>query len=290
MKIWLDGRLVDRDEAKLSVFDHGTLYGDGVFEGIRIYNGQIFQARAHLDRLFDSAAKIRLTIPYTKRQILDAMLSTIAANGQTDGYIRLVVTRGVGNLGLNPGKCPRAGVFIIADVIELFPPEMYETGMPVILAKTLRTSPRMVDPSVKSLNYLNNILAKIECADAGVAEALMLNEHGDIAEGTGDNVFIVERGRVITPPPSAGILLGVTRGVVMNLCRVNNIPVAEENVSPARLRDADECFLTGTAAEIISVSKVDDQLIGEGKTGPVTHQLMAAFHEFIRAEKPQYDV
>jgi len=283
MKVWLDGQLVDKADATLSVFDHGTLYGDGVFEGIRVYGGKIFQCQAHVDRLFASASKIRLAIPYTKEQIVSAMEQTLAANGVTDGcYIRLVVTRGSGTLGLSPNRCPRGSVFVIADQIELYPREMYEHGMPVIIAKTRRTSATMLDPSVKSLNYLNNIMAKIEAIDAGVGEAIMLNERGEVSEATGDNIFIVKDGTVLTPPVSAGILQGVTRRVVMELCAANGIPCREQAMTTDDLHAADECFLTGTAAEVIPVTKIDNRPIAAGTVGPISRHLIAAFHAFIR--------
>jgi branched-chain amino acid aminotransferase len=282
MKIWFNGQLVDKQDAKISVYDHGLLYGDGVFEGIRVYSGKIFECQAHMNRLFESARKIRMEIPYSKEQLVDAQYQTIQANGVRDAYIRLVVTRGEGGLGLNPNKCSRPNVFIIVDGIELFPPKLYETGMPVIIAKTVRTSPSMLDPSVKSLNYLNNILGKIECNDAGVSEAILLNAEGNVAEGTGDNVFLVKQGKLITPPGSAGILMGVTRGVVIRLAGQMGIEVIEKNLKPAELETADEMFLTGTAAEIIPVSQVDGKKIGQGKTGPVTQKLLQAFRELIR--------
>jgi branched-chain amino acid aminotransferase len=282
MKIWLDGQLVDKSDAKLSVFDHGLLYGDGVFEGIRVYHGTIFECDAHMDRLFRSADRIRLKMPFTRQQIVDGLHQTLQANNRRDGYIRLVVTRGPGTLGLNPAKCPRGSVFIIADSIELYPRALYETGMPVIIAKTVRTAARMVDPSVKSLNYLNNIMARIECNDAGVAEAIMLNEHGKVAEGTGDNVFIVRGGKLMTPPAEAGVLLGVTRGVVLKLSRELGIPAAEQEFGPEELMGADECFLTGTAAEVISVCKINGKPVGSGTRGPVTLRLHEAFHQYIR--------
>jgi len=281
MKVWLDGELVDKDDAKLSVYDHGTLYGDGVFEGIRIYGGKIFQCQAHVDRLYDSAKAIRLAIPYTKQEIVDAMYATLRANGLNDGYIRLVVTRGAGTLGVSPFTCPRPTVYVIADQIVLYPDEMYENGMAVIIAKTIRTSARMLNPGVKTLNYLNNIIAKIEAVDAGVAEAIMFNDEGHVAECTGDNLFIVEAGKVVTPPLSAGILPGITRDVVLRLARADNVPVAEDNIDGERLLAADECFLTGTAAEVISVTKIDQTRIGDGKAGPVTRKLLAAFREYI---------
>ena len=281
MKVWLDGKLVDKADAKLTVYDHGTLYGDGVFEGIRVYGGKIFQCKAHVDRLFDSAKAIRLAIPYTKQEVTDAMYETLEVNGLTDAYIRLVVTRGPGTLGLSPFKCPAPSVYIITDQIVLYPKEMYDHGMAVIISRTIRTSVRMLNPAIKSLNYLNNILAKIEAIDAGVAEAIMINEHGHVAECTGDNLFIVESGRVVTPPLSAGILPGITRGVVISLAGKADVPLAEEDIPVPRLHGADECFLTGTAAEVIAVTKIDDRLIGDGRVGPVTQKLCAAFREYV---------
>ncbi|HUS91456.1 MAG TPA: branched-chain-amino-acid transaminase [Phycisphaerae bacterium] len=281
MKVWLNGKLVDEADAKVSVFDHGTLYGDGVFEGIRVYGGRIFHSDAHVDRLFHSAKEIRLAIPYTKQEIVDAMYEAVRANDIQGGYIRLVVTRGAGTLGLSPFKCPAPNVFVIADQITLYPKEMYDNGMAVIIAKALRTSPRMLNPGIKSLNYLNNIMAKIEAIDAGVAEAIMLNEHGNVAECTGDNLFIVEGGTAVTPPLSAGILPGITRAVVMDLAKQNGVPLVEEDIPAARLRAADECFLTGTAAEVIAVTKIDDQLVGDGTVRPVTRKLCEAFRAYI---------
>ena len=284
MKVWLNGSLVDSREAAISVFDHGVLYGDGVFEGIRIYGGRIFECEAHVERLFRSARVIRLAIPYTKQEIVEAMNETIGANELTGGgYVRLVVTRGAGTLGLSPFKCPTPNVFVIADQIALYPKEMYDNGMAVIIAKTVRTSLRMLDPSVKSLNYLNNIMAKIEAIDAGVGEAIMLNESGLVAECTGDNIFIVEGGKVVTPPLSAGILPGITRSVVLRLAGELGMPAAEEEVSVERLMGAAECFLTGTAAEVISVTKIDGQAVGDGNAGPVTQKLHAAFNEYIES-------
>jgi branched-chain amino acid aminotransferase len=287
MKVWLNGRLVEKRSAKLSVFDHGTLYGDGVFEGIRVYGGKIFQTKAHIDRLFRSAEVIRLAIPYTKQQLIDATYRTLRANRRSDAYVRMAVTRGEGTLGLNPNKCLKPSVFIIVDSIELYPPEMYETGMPVIVAKTIRTSPRSLNPAAKTLNYLNNILAKIECVNAGASEAVMLNEHGNVAEATGDNVFIVKDGRLITPPASAGILMGVTRAVVMKLAGRLGIAMEEKDFAPDALYAADECFMTGTAAEVIAVTRIDGRTIGGGQAGPVTRKLMAAFREFIRSPEAE---
>jgi len=284
MKVWMNGELLDKADAKLSVFDHGLLYGDGVFEGIRIYGGKIFQCDAHLERLFASARKVRLAVPYGKMELTDAMKQTLSVNGLTDGYIRLAVTRGVGTLGLNPFQCSNPTVFVIADYIQLYPKDLYEHGMPVIISRTVRTSARMLDPSIKSLNYLNNILAKIECIDAGANEAIMLNEAGNISEATGDNVFIVKGGALYTPPPGAGILLGITRAVVISIALRMNINVEEKDITPGDLYDADECFLTGTAAEVIPVTSVDGKSIGGGRVGAVTRKLFNAFHAFIRSQ------
>jgi branched-chain amino acid aminotransferase len=280
MKVWLNGELLDKSDAKISVFDHGVLYGDGVFEGIRIYSGRIFECRAHLDRLYESAQRIRLQIPYTKQELNDAMVSTMRANQRTEGYIRLVVTRGQGTLGMNPFHCCEPNVFIIVDSIALYPPEMYEGGMEVIVANTRRCSPDMLDPQVKSLNYLNNIRAKVECVEAGVPEAIMLNHLGHVAECTGDNLFLVEDGALVTPPPESGILKGVTRGVVMRLASRENIDVKEEPLELSRLYQGQECFLTGTAAEVIPVTKIDSRPIGDGQVGPITRKLIEAFYDF----------
>jgi len=285
MKIWLDGKLVDESDAKLSVLDHGTLYGDGVFEGIRVYNRRIFQCRAHIDRLFESARRIRLAIPMTKQELIDAMNETVRADECENGYIRLVVTRGRGTLGLNPFKCPKPSVFIIAADIALYPREMYDNGMAVIIAKTVRCSANMIDPGIKSLNYLNNICARIEAVDAGVAEAIMLNNKGEVTECTGDNIFIVTGGRVATPQADAGILMGITRGVVIRLAGKLGIEVTEGSITPDDLYAADECFLTGTAAEVISVTRIDGHVIGDGRPGPVTQKLLAAYREFIASDE-----
>jgi len=279
VKIWINGILVDKDAATVSVLDHGLLYGDGVFEGIRVYAGRIFELDAHLDRLVASARTIRLEVPYGRAAIAQAMADTVKANGLREGYIRLLVTRGAGTLGLDADKCSGGSVIIIADQVALYPQEMYDNGMAVIIARTRRIAPNMLDPSAKSLNYLNNILAKVEAQDAGVAEAIMLNADGDVAEATGDNIFIVRGGEVVTPPPAAGILIGVTRCVVMNLCGQLGIPLAERRVAPEDLYAADECFLTGTAAEVIAVTKVDGRTIGTGRPGPVTQKLLKAFRE-----------
>ena len=283
MKVYLNGNLVERQDAKLTVFDHGTLYGDGVFEGIRAYGGKVFQCQAHIDRLYESAKQIRLAIPQTKQELIEAIHETLKANGIKNGYVRVAVTRGEGTLGLNPFECLAPNVFIIADQIALYPDDMYENGMAVIVAKTVRISPQMLNPSIKSLNYLNNTLAKIEAIDAGVAEAVMLNADGNIAECTGDNIFIVKDSCVLTPPVSAGILVGITRGVVMELCKKLGIKFAEKDFAPDELYAADECFLTGTAAEVIAVTRIDGRIIGNGQAGPITHKLLTAFHEYIKS-------
>lgn len=282
LKIWLDGELLEKPGAKVSVYDHGLLYGDGVFEGIRVYSGRIFESKAHLDRLYASAQAIRLQIPYTAKELEDAMYQTVKANGFADCYIRLVVTRGEGYLGISPAKCAKASVFIIADTIEMYPREMYEKGMGIITATVTRCHPNSIPPRVKSLNYLNNILAKVEAIDAGVPEALLLNQEGNVAECTGDNIFIVRRGQVQTPQTSDGILEGVTRGVILKLCAKLGIPCVEKTLQRYDVYTADECFLTGTAAEVIPVTKIDSRTIGDGQVGPVTRRLLEAFHKFIR--------
>jgi branched-chain amino acid aminotransferase len=286
LKIWLDGRLVEKADAKISVYDHGLLYGDGLFEGIRQYHGRIFECEAHLRRLFDSAKAIRLTIPYTASQLKAAIEETARANNFTDCYIRLVVTRGVGYLGLNPNKCANPSVFIITDTIEMYPKEVYDKGMAVITSSVVRNHPNALPARVKSLNYLNNILAKIEAVDAGVSEAIMLNQEGNVAECTGDNVFTVKDGAVATPTTHDGILEGVTRQVILTLCRKNGIPCSEKTLQRHDLYVADECFLTGTGAEVVPVTKIDGRPIGSGEPGPITRNLIEAFRKYIR-ENPE---
>ena len=282
MKIWMDGRLVDKADAKVSVFDHGLLYGDGVFEGIRMYHGRIFECAAHLDRLFQSAKAIRLNIPLTREQLRAAMEETAKSNNFTDCYIRLVVTRGVGSLGLSPVRCEKPSVFVITDLLELYPREMYDKGMAVITSSLCRNHPNALPARIKSLNYLNNILAKIEAIDAGVPEAIMLNYQGNVAECTADNIFIVRGGQVQTPTTSDGILEGVTRQVIIDLCRQRQIPVIEKVLQRHDLYVADECFLTGTGAEVIAVTTIDGRPIGTGQPGPITRQLTEAFHRRTR--------
>jgi len=282
-KVWLNGELVPRDEAKISVFDHGLLYGDGVFEGIRSYGGKVFRLKEHVRRLFDSAKGIRLAIPMTPEKLAGAITETLEANGLKDAYIRVVVTRGVGTLGLDPNRCQSPTVFIITDRIELYPPELYENGLEIITAATMRNHPNAVNPRLKSLNYLNNILAKIEAIDAGTLEAVMLNHQGFVAECTGDNLFIVRDGVLFTPPISAGILEGITRDEILAIAEDFGIKVREENLTRHDLYVADECFLTGTAAEVVPVVRIDKRTIGDGHPGPVTKRLLEEFHRRTRA-------
>jgi len=282
-KVWLNGELVKREEAKISVFDHGLLYGDGVFEGIRSYNGRVFRLQEHIRRLFDSAKGIRLAIPLAADELAKAVADTLQANGLKDAYIRVVVTRGTGTLGLDPNRCREPNVFIITDKIVLYPPELYENGLEIITAATMRNHPNAVNPRLKSLNYLNNILAKIEAIDAGTLEAVMLNHQGFVAECTGDNLFIVRDGVLFTPPIAAGILEGITRDEIIAIAAASGIKVREENLTRHDLYVADECFLTGTAAEVVPVVRIDKRTIGDGKPGPVTTRLLEEFHRRTRA-------
>ncbi len=282
--IYLNGSFVPEEEAKISVFDHGFLYGDGVFEGIRAYHGKVFRLGEHIDRLYDSAKAINLEIPLTKDEMIEVVCETCRRNNLTDAYIRLVVSRGAGDLGLDPRKCPRPTIVNIASSITLYPEELYQTGLTVITVPTRRNIPEGVNPRIKSLNYLNNIMAKIEANIAGVPEAVMLNQEGFVAECTGDNIFIVKNGVLKTPPPYAGILEGVTRNAVIELAQKRGIPVAEVMLPRYDLFTADECFLTGTAAELIPVTKVDDRVIGNGKPGPIFLQLLEDFHELVKVD------
>jgi branched-chain amino acid aminotransferase len=282
LKVWIDGKLVYKADAKISVYDHGLLYGDGVFEGIRIYNGKIFECEAHMKRLYDSAKSIRLTIPIAVDAFCKAIYDTVQANNFKDCYVRAVVTRGAVDLGLDPRKSKAATVFIIADLIDVYPKEMYEKGMSVITSSYIRNHPNSCPPRVKSLNYLNNILAKIEANDAGVPEAIMLNHDGNVAECTADNVFIVRDGQVQTPTTADGILEGVTRKVIIDLCRKNNIPIVEKVIQRHDLFVSDEMFVTGTAAEVMPVTKVDGRVIGTGEAGPLTKRLLDLFRGYIR--------
>ncbi len=284
LKIWMDTGLVEETDARVSVFDHGLLYGDGVFEGIRVYDGKVFELDAHLKRLFESALAIRLSIPMTREQMVNAVETTVNANGVVDGYIRLVVTRGVGTLGLNPFACKDGCVFIIAATIQLYPEELYEKGMKVISATTVRNHPLALPPQAKSLNYLNNILAKIEALDSHVPEAVMYNHEGYVAEATGDNVFIVRDNIIYTPPAEAGSLEGITRAVVIRLARHEGLQIIEKNLTRHDLYVCDEFFLTGTAAEVIGVVEIDGRTIGDGKPGPVTRRLREKFYAYARGD------
>jgi branched-chain amino acid aminotransferase len=274
MKVYIDGRYYDEKSAKISVFDHGLLYGDGVFEGIRAYNGRVFKLAEHIERLFYSAKAILLTLPMSADEIADAVLETCRKNKIRDGYIRLVVTRGRGTLGLNPNSCKDPSIIIIAGKIQLYPPEFYEKGLEIVTVPTVRNLHGAVNPAIKSLNYLNNILAKIEANNAGCEEAIMLNAEGYVAECTGDNLFLVRKGELLTPPLSAGALHGITRNTVMELAAASGMRVSEPNLTRYDVFNADECFLTGTGAELAPVVKVD----GRGKPGRVTRELVRAYH------------
>jgi len=280
--IFMNDKLVPEDEARVSVFDHGLLYGDGVFEGLRSYAGKVFRLDAHLDRLWASARAICLEIPLAKEAVAKAVIDTLAANKLSDGYIRLVVTRGAGSLGLDPNRTKNPQVIVIADTISLYPAEFYEQGLRIVTAATQRTQSAALSPRIKSLNYLNNIMAKLEGLQAGCVEALMLNHKGEVAECTGDNIFIVRSGRLLTPPPDAGILEGITRNAVMELAVAGGIDCREATLTRHDLYTADECFLTGTAAEVIPVVDIDGRKIGAGKPGPVTTRLKSDFHKLVR--------
>ncbi|MEK7291491.1 MAG: branched-chain-amino-acid transaminase [Planctomycetota bacterium] len=282
LKIYINGQILPQEDAKISVFDHGLLYGDGVFEGIRAYNGKIFTLEEHLDRLYDSATAISLKIPMTKAELADAIKNTMEANNMKDSYIRLVVTRGVGKLGLDPNKCATPQIIIITDTIELYSKALYEKGLDVVTVTTIRNHFSALDPKIKSLNYLNNILAKIESIQAGAGEALMLNKDGYVAECAGDNIFIYKNKTLLTPPTSAGILVGITRNVVMKLAAEMEIKVKEELITRYDLYIAEECFLTGTAAEIIPVVKIDGRTIGTGKPGKITSDLLKRYRDLTR--------
>lgn len=278
-KVYINGKLYPKDEAKISVFDHGLLYGDGVFEGIRCYNGNVFKFSEHIDRLYDSARAISMEIQLTKDELKDAVINTLKANNLKDSYIRLVVTRGVGKLGLNPFNCTKPQIIIITDFIQLYSKELYEKGLNAIIVSTIRNHSNALNPNIKSLNYLNNILAKIECINAGATEGIMLNKDGYVAEGTGDNIFIVKNNEVLTPHASAGILIGITRNVVMELAKEAGMTVREEQLTQSDLYNADECFLTGTAAEIIPVVNLDGRKIASGEPGKVTLSLLKKYQE-----------
>jgi branched-chain amino acid aminotransferase len=282
MKIFVDGKYYDERNAKVSVFDHGLLYGDGIFEGIRAYNGRVFRLKEHIDRLFCSAKAILLKLPMSHAAIMRAVVETCRANKIRNGYIRLVVTRGVGTLGLNPNRCKRPSVIVIADKIQLYPESFYTRGMEIVTVPTTRNLHSALNPAIKSLNYLNNILAKIEANNAGCEEAIMLNAEGFVAECTGDNVFIVKDGQLFTPPLSAGALYGITRRTVMEIAEESGYQVTEPNLTRYDLFNADECFLTGTGAEIVPVTKIDGRTIGRGRPGPVTRELEEKYHALTK--------
>jgi branched-chain amino acid aminotransferase len=282
MKIYVDGKFCDEKNAKISVFDHGLLYGDGIFEGLRAYHGRVFRLKEHIDRLFYSAKAILLTIPMSHADLMKAVLETCRRNRLREGYIRLVVTRGVGTLGLNPNRCKNPSVIIIADKIQLYPEEYYKRGLDIITVPTTRNLHSALNPAIKSLNYLNNILAKIEATNGGCEEAVMLNAQGFVAECTGDNLFIVKEGKLLTPPLSAGALYGITRQTVMDLAGQAGVAVSEPNLTRYDLFNADECFLTGTGAEIVPVVKIDGRVIGTGTPGPLTRQLTESYHSLTK--------
>lgn len=283
MKVYVSGKWVDEEEAKISVFDHGLLYGDGVFEGIRIYNNRIFLLNEHIDRLYDSAKAIALTVPMDKAEMIEVVAQTCRANELADGYIRLVVTRGKGSLGLNPYLCDHPEIIVIAAKIQLYPRDLYENGLKLVTVGTVRNHPEAINPRIKSLNYLNNVLAKIEAINAGCMECLMLNHKGEVAEASGDNVFAIRNGTIMTPPSHSGALEGLTRNKVIELALEAGYEVIESPMARYDLYVADEVFLTGTAAEIISVVEIDKRPIGDGKPGSLTNRLATLYSDYARS-------
>ena len=288
LKVYINGEYFEKDRAKVSVFDHGLLYGDGVFEGIRSYNRLVFKLKEHIDRLYESSQGIMLTIPLSKEEMIKAVVATLKLNELDNAYIRLVVTRGVGDLGLDPRKCKHASVVIITDNIKLYPEKMYKEGLSIITVPTPRNIPEALNPQIKSLNYLNNILAKIEALNSGYEEALMFTAHGYVAECTGDNIFIIKDNFLITPPAFLGILKGITRACVMDIAKKSGMTVKEEVITRHNIYTADECFLTGTAAEIIPVVGVDKRVIGDGKPGKITLNLMKEFRKATKTDGVKY--
>jgi branched-chain amino acid aminotransferase len=284
MKIYLDGKFVDQADAKISVFDHGLLYGDGIFEGIRLYQGNIFRLDEHLERLEYSAKALMLKMPWSRQEIAEATCESCRQNQLTDGYIRLVVTRGVGDLGLSPWLCPKPSIFIIADKIALYPAEHYSTGLSIVTVPTRRMNAAALSPAVKSLNYLNNILAKIEARQAGALEAIMLNDQGYVAECTGDNIFIVHKGEILTPAASQGALKGITRDTIFDIAKEIGVPIREVDLTRYDVWCSDECFLTGTGAEVIPVVKLDGREIGNAKPGAITQKVLGAFRRRVLTE------
>ena len=287
LKVYIGGKLYDKADAKISVYDHGLLYGDGVFEGIRAYSGRVFRLERHVERLYESARSIHLEIPMPRSEMAQAVVDTIEANRLTDAYVRLIVTRGAGSLGLDPRRTTDPQIIIIADSISLYPAELYDHGLKIITAGTMRNHPAALNPRVKSLNYLNSIMGKIEATNAGCLEALMLNHKGEVAECTGDNIFIVRRGELHTPSLDSGILEGITRDAVIELGREAGLTVVERAMDRHDVYTADECFLTGTAAEVIPVVECDGRPIGTGKPGPITRDLLIRFHALVRGEDPR---
>lgn len=288
LKVYINGKLIEKENAKISVFDHGLLYGDGVFEGIRSYDGLVFKLKEHLDRFFESAKTLMLKVPLSRQELTRAIVHTLKANRLKDAYIRLVATRGEGDLGLDPRKCDRPTLIIITDRIVLYPKKLYHEGLEIITVPTQRNIPSAVDPQIKSLNYLNNILAKIEAVNAGKEEAIMLNPAGYVAECTGDNIFIVKQGELLTPPTHVGALRGITRLAVITIARREKIPFREEILTRHNVFNADETFLTGTAAEVIPVVKVDGRVIGNGTPGPLTLRIMKEFRKLTRTDGVRY--
>jgi branched-chain amino acid aminotransferase len=284
MIVYLDGKYVDSADAKVSVFDHGLLYGDGIFEGIRLYSGNVFRLVEHIERLEYSAKALLLDLPLTREQFIEATCETCRRNNLTDGYIRLVVTRGAGDLGLAPWLCPKPTVFIIASTIQLYPKEYYENGLAIVTVPTRRINPAALPPTIKSLNYVNNILGKIEAKQAGALEAIMLNDQGYVAECTADNLFTVHKGTIYTPSASQGALKGITRDTMFDIARALGIPIVEQNMTRYDVWCADECFLTGSGAEVIPVVKLDGRVIGTGKPGPITQKLLAEFRQRVTRE------
>ncbi len=288
--IYMNGEFVPRSQAVVSVFDHGFLYGDGVFEGIRSYSGNVFRLKEHIKRLYESAKSILLTIPLTPEEMEEAVVETLRRNRLTDAYIRVVVSRGPGDLGLDPRNCPRPNVIVIAEALQLFPEELYEKGLRIVTVSTRRNNPDALNPKIKSLNYLNNILIKLEAIQSGVFEALTLNQDGYVCEGSGDNIFIVKNGKLITPPTYLGALEGITRNSVIELCENLEIPCKEEPFTRHDVYVADEIFLTGTAAEMIPVIEVDSRIIGDGKPGPMTKRLIKEFRKMTSVIGTKYQV
>jgi branched-chain amino acid aminotransferase len=288
LKVYIDGKYVDKEDAKISIFDHGFLYGDGVFEGIRSYNRLVFKLKEHINRLYESAHSIMLDVGISKEEMKKAVIETLKHNEMKDAYIRLIVTRGVGDLGLDPRKCKRASIIVITDKIRLYPEKLYKEGLSIITVPTQRNIPEALNPQIKSLNYLNNILAKIEAINSGYEEALMFTASGYVAECTGDNIFMLKNNCLITPPAYLGVLKGITRGAVMDIAGKKGLEVKEEIITRHELFTADECFLTGTAAEIIPVVSIEKRIVGTGKPGKITLELMEEFRKLTGVDGEKY--